>query len=143
MCLTHQITQADSRLLLQIMLYIIRNTEEFRSHPRRFAVRSLAILTYNNKYLVKPSVKLLLYVCFLILNSFLFFLLILKMTTKRNETSQFVRKAVFCSLSRIGRMYPDIQPEIEPAFESIINVSSHSMFIFYPLVISEPFHEAI
>ncbi|KAH7827618.1 uncharacterized protein MONOS_7518 [Monocercomonoides exilis] len=39
------------------------------------------------------------------------------MCDREHETSQYVRKACFCALSRIGRMYPSLQCDIEPIFE--------------------------
>ncbi|KAA6400495.1 MAG: hypothetical protein EZS28_003979 [Streblomastix strix] len=90
--------------VLQKILSVISNSDQFRSHPRRYAIRSLALLTYQRPRLISASMQLLKRMCWW-----------------NKETSQYVRKAAFCALSRIGRYYPDLQDQIESIFERIYN----------------------
>jgi hypothetical protein len=48
----------------------------------------------------------------------------IQLARKQVESSQNVRKAVFCALSRIGRRYPKTQDFILPLFNEAISVSN-------------------
>lgn len=67
MCFEDYLNKIDKKLLLQTILDIIYETEDYRSNPRRFAVRSLGVLTYSNPTFVQPSLRLLIYVCLYII----------------------------------------------------------------------------
>lgn len=89
-----------SKTVLKI-LQVIRDSNRYRSNPRRFAVQSLGTITYYDKQFILPSMTLL-----------------EQLTKPTGENSQYVRKASFVALSRIGRKYPQLQDRIVPLFIS-------------------------
>ncbi|KAL0219992.1 hypothetical protein P9112_005645 [Eukaryota sp. TZLM1-RC] len=84
---------------LTLILHVLQNPKIHRSNPRRWAVRSLGLLAAHDPTIVSQMLDLL--------------TLLLK---RENEQSQYVRKAAYCALSRIGRKYPHIQSSIVPFF---------------------------
>ncbi|KAL0225073.1 hypothetical protein RCL1_002985 [Eukaryota sp. TZLM3-RCL] len=83
-------------VLAQLLHVIQKHT---RSNPRRWAVRSLGTLAAHDPSIVYQVMDLL-----------------ILLLSRQNEQSQYVRKAAFCALSRIGRKYPHLQPQIIPLF---------------------------
>eukprot|EP01103_Thecamoeba_quadrilineata_P000795 TRINITY_DN1069_c0_g2_i1.p1 TRINITY_DN1069_c0_g2~~TRINITY_DN1069_c0_g2_i1.p1 ORF type:complete len:1230 (+),score=233.00 TRINITY_DN1069_c0_g2_i1:59-3748(+) len=81
------------------MLQVIQDPTVYRSNPRRYAVRSIGHLTSYEQELTIPAIELL-----------------TKLAKRENENSQYVRKASFCALSRIGRKYPAFQEYMIPLF---------------------------
>eukprot|EP01130_Rhizamoeba_saxonica_P012750 TRINITY_DN5413_c0_g1_i1.p1 TRINITY_DN5413_c0_g1~~TRINITY_DN5413_c0_g1_i1.p1 ORF type:complete len:859 (-),score=156.03 TRINITY_DN5413_c0_g1_i1:683-3259(-) len=79
-------------LVILKLLEVVRDPTTYRSNPRRYAVRSFGYLTYHDEDLIVPSIKML-----------------LQLVDRKKENSQYVRKAAFCALSRIGRKYPVFQ----------------------------------
>eukprot|EP00741_Cyanophora_paradoxa_P000628 tig00000430_g604.t1 len=103
MGLTHIVTVDDdlrARGILKIMQLVQADPATYRSNPRRFAVRSLGWLTYFDESMVVPAVQLL-----------------VDKMSREHEPSQYVRKGVFCALSRIGRKYPNLQEYLVPLFK--------------------------
>lgn len=84
---------------LPYILKVIQDPETYRSNPRRYAVQSIGSVTYHEQALIEPSIQLL-----------------LQLVKRGTETSQFVRKAAYIALSRIGRRYPSFQPILLPYF---------------------------
>lgn len=87
-----------SKTVLKI-LQVIRDSNTYRSNPRRYAVQSLGTITYYDEQFILPSMNLL-----------------EELTKPTGENSQYVRKASFVALSRIGRKYPAYQERIVPIF---------------------------
>ncbi|KAL0231493.1 hypothetical protein GEMRC1_010897 [Eukaryota sp. GEM-RC1] len=85
--------------VLAQLLFVLRNPKLHRSNPRRWAVRSLGTLAAHDPSIVHQMLDLL-----------------VLLVRRENEQSQYVRKAAFCALSRIGRKYPHLQSNILPIF---------------------------
>eukprot|EP00026_Physarum_polycephalum_P006799 Phypoly_transcript_06851.p1 GENE.Phypoly_transcript_06851~~Phypoly_transcript_06851.p1 ORF type:complete len:545 (+),score=47.04 Phypoly_transcript_06851:115-1635(+) len=88
--------------ILQKVIQVVQDSQGYRSNPRRYAVRSLgqiAQMASETDPLINTAVDIL-----------------SKMLKRDVENSQFVRKAAFCALSRIGRRHPQMQSQLIPLF---------------------------
>ncbi|XP_049852270.1 uncharacterized protein LOC126330068 [Schistocerca gregaria] len=106
-----------SRAMLKI-LQVVRDPSVYRSNPRRYAVHSIACMTYYDKELIGVCTQM--------------FMQLVKPT---GENSQYVRKAAFVALSRIGRRYPAFQEPMFPLFMKYYNDSKIKESVLWGIII--------